>query len=50
VDLVARLLETDVSALSDADTTLQVVDPSARAMTPDVRMAGPAFMVVAADW
>jgi 4-hydroxy-4-methyl-2-oxoglutarate aldolase len=38
-----------VSALSDADKTLPVVDPAVRAMIPDVRMAGPAFTVVADD-
>jgi regulator of RNase E activity RraA len=49
VDLVARLLEIDVSALSDADKTLPVADPGVRAMIPDVRMAGPAYTVVAED-
>jgi 4-hydroxy-4-methyl-2-oxoglutarate aldolase len=49
VDLVERLLGIDVSALSDADKTLPVVDPAVRAMLPDVRMAGPAFTVVAED-
>src|SRR5215207_1614905 len=49
VDLIERLLEIDVSALSDADKTLPVVDPAVRAMVPDVRMAGPAFTVVAED-
>ncbi len=39
----------DVSALSDADKTLPVVDPAVRAMIADVRMAGPAFTVVAED-
>jgi regulator of RNase E activity RraA len=49
VDLIERLLEVDVSALSDADKTLPVVDPAVRAMIPDVRMAGRAFTVVAED-
>jgi 4-hydroxy-4-methyl-2-oxoglutarate aldolase len=49
VDLIERLLEVDVSALSDADKTLPVVDPAVRAMIPDVRMAGPAFTAVAED-
>ena len=49
VDLIERLLGIDVSALSDADKTLPVVDPAVRAMIPDVRMAGPAFTVLAED-
>jgi 4-hydroxy-4-methyl-2-oxoglutarate aldolase len=49
VDLIERLLGIDVSALSDADKTLPVVDPAVRAMIPDVRMAGHAFTVVAED-
>src|SRR5688572_12019786 len=49
VDLIERLLGMDVSALSDADKTLPVVDPAVRAMIPDVRMAGPAFTVLAED-
>jgi 4-hydroxy-4-methyl-2-oxoglutarate aldolase len=49
VDLLERLLAIDVSALSDADKTLPVVDPAVHAMVPDVRMAGPAFTVVAED-
>jgi regulator of RNase E activity RraA len=48
-DLVARLLEIEVSALCDADKELPVVDPAVRAMVPDVRMAGPALTVVAQD-
>jgi regulator of RNase E activity RraA len=49
VDLIERLLAVDVSALSDADKTLPVLDPAVRAMIPGVRMAGPAFTVVAQD-
>jgi 4-hydroxy-4-methyl-2-oxoglutarate aldolase len=49
VDLIERLLGIDVSALSDADKTLPVVDPAVRAMIPDVRLAGPAFTVLAED-
>jgi regulator of RNase E activity RraA len=49
VDLAGRLLAIDVSALSDADKTLPAVDPAVRAMVPGVRMAGPAFTVVAED-
>lgn len=49
VDLIERLLGIDVSALSDADKTLPVVDPAVRAMVSEVRMAGPAFTVVAED-
>jgi 4-hydroxy-4-methyl-2-oxoglutarate aldolase len=49
VDLVERLLAIDVSALSDADKTLPIVDPAVRAMVPDVRMTGPAFTVLAED-
>ncbi len=49
MDLIKRLLAVDVSALSDADKSLPVVDPAVRAMIPEVRMAGPAFTVVAED-
>jgi regulator of RNase E activity RraA len=49
VEVIERLLGIDVSALSDADKTLPVVDPAVRAMIPEVRMAGPAFTVVAED-
>jgi regulator of RNase E activity RraA len=49
VELTERLLQIDVSALSDADKTLPVMDAAVRAMIPDVGMAGPAFTVVAED-
>jgi 4-hydroxy-4-methyl-2-oxoglutarate aldolase len=49
VDLIERLLGIDVSALSDADKALPVVDHAVRAMISEVRMAGPAFTVVAED-
>jgi 4-hydroxy-4-methyl-2-oxoglutarate aldolase len=47
--VIERLLEIEVSALSDADKGLPVVDPELRAMVPDVRMAGPALTVLAPD-
>jgi 4-hydroxy-4-methyl-2-oxoglutarate aldolase len=47
--VIERLQRIDVSALSDADKTLPVLDPGVRAMVPGVRMAGPAFTVLAED-
>jgi 4-hydroxy-4-methyl-2-oxoglutarate aldolase len=47
--MIERLLQIDVSALSDADKTLAIVDPAVRALIPEVRIAGPAFTVVAED-
>ena len=49
MNLIERLLRIDVSALSDADKALPVVEPAVRPMIPDVRMAGPAFTVLAED-
>jgi 4-hydroxy-4-methyl-2-oxoglutarate aldolase len=49
MDLIGRLRGIDVSALSDADKTLPVLDAAVGAMIPDVRMAGPAFTVLAED-
>jgi 4-hydroxy-4-methyl-2-oxoglutarate aldolase len=47
--VVGRLLGVEVSAVCDADKGLPVLDPEIRAMVPDVRMAGPAFTVLAHD-
>ena len=49
MDLTARLLEIEVSALCDADKGLPIVDPAIRAMVPDVRVAGPALTVIAQE-
>jgi regulator of RNase E activity RraA len=49
VELIPRLLAIEVSALCDADKNMPVLDPAIRAMVPDVRFAGPALTVVAAD-
>ena len=49
MDLISRLLDIEVSALCDADKSMPVLDPAIRAMVPDVRFAGPALTVVAAD-
>ena len=49
MDLISRLLDIEVSALCDADKSMPVLDPAIHAMVPDVRFAGPALTVVAAD-
>ena len=47
MDLIERLLGIDVSALSDADKTLPVVDHAIRAMIPDMHITGPTYTIVA---
>jgi regulator of RNase E activity RraA len=47
--IVEQLLAIDVSALSDADKTLPVADPAVQSLLPGVRLAGPAYTVVAPD-
>jgi 4-hydroxy-4-methyl-2-oxoglutarate aldolase len=41
VSLVERLLDIDVSALSEADKTLPVLGLAVQAMIADMRIAGP---------
>jgi 4-hydroxy-4-methyl-2-oxoglutarate aldolase len=48
-DELARARTLATSSLCDADKTLALPDPAIRAMVPDVRMAGPALTVLAAD-
>jgi 4-hydroxy-4-methyl-2-oxoglutarate aldolase len=45
--MVDRLLDIEVSALSDADRSLPLVDPAIRPMVPGLILAGPAFTVTA---
>jgi len=48
-DIIERLRGVEVSALCDADKGLPVLDPAIRAMFQGVRMAGPAYTVVAEE-
>jgi 4-hydroxy-4-methyl-2-oxoglutarate aldolase len=45
--MLERLLDIEVSALSDADKSLPLVDRAIRPMVADVKFAGPAFTVTA---
>lgn len=45
--MLERLLDIEVSALSDADRTLPLVDRAIRPMVAGVKFAGPAFTVTA---
>ncbi|MEJ7786328.1 MAG: RraA family protein [Solirubrobacteraceae bacterium] len=45
--MIERLLDIEVSALSDADRDLPLVDRAIRPMVPGVKFAGPAFTVTA---
>jgi regulator of RNase E activity RraA len=45
--MIKRLLDIEVSALSDADKTLPIADRAIRAMVAGVKFAGPAFTVTA---
>jgi regulator of RNase E activity RraA len=45
--MIGRLFDLEVSALSDADRSLPLVDRAIRPMVAGARMAGPAFTVLA---
>ena len=45
--MIDRLLDIEVSALSDSDRSLPLVDRAIRPLVADVKMAGPAFTVTA---
>ena len=48
-DEIERVRALQVSSLCDADKSMRMPDPAIRAMLPGLRMAGPAYPVVAPD-